>query len=235
MDDRTGLAVVAAAQVDVVDRGECLVGGRLAARRFSPEVIRARRDLRRIRGMSGDAVIVRLSPRAAEASLSLFDADENAPLGNTRRVMSCGPREELVPSRDPMDSSQPDPYDRAHRIKNYADWHLDRSDARYMPAASRLATGAVIVWVESAKPRLYHPSQLSARGVSPDAAADALHEMQRRLEGVPGLGASESRRNLAGEREKVIERLGRDRVRGAVRREYRQARRVGIGADEVPV
>lgn len=211
------------------------------ARRFSAEVVRARRDLWRIRGADGwsrDVVVVRLSAQAARAAASLEIEDGQLPAeaeGNGRRVMSCAPysmRGELVASRDPLDPRHEDPFDRAHTVKNMADWYMCRDDSRYMPVATRArGSGHLMVWVDSAKPRLYHPSQLSARGVSPDAAADALHEAQGRLAGVAGIGIQDNRVNHALVRERVMNGAAGDRAREAMKRQQRETYSAGIAID----
>lgn len=154
--------------------------------------MRVRREIFRIRKDGGQVVTVRLhrGPRVG-ASLRVE--------GNERVAMSCAPDAgELVASSDPQDA--------AHGIRNNGDTHA--GDARYMPAATLHGRdgryvafgGRVYVWVTSARPRQYHPSQLNSHrseahphGCTPDQVADALYEAQTRLEGVTGLGVDARR------------------------------------------
>lgn len=98
-------------------------------------------------------------------------------LGQRRNIdvhLTCGPAAGCVPTRCL--------YDRAHAVRDHAG---------LVPAAMQMGRGRVIDLVPSARPRMYPEHQMTSRGVAYDSAYDATYTLARRLEGVPGLGASQ--------------------------------------------
>lgn len=69
----------------------------------------------------------------------------------------------------------------------------DRAHATFDSAGYLVpATG-----VEHARPRRYHISQMTSRGVAVDSSFDSTHRLRQELSGIPGIGIEAARRDAA--------------------------------------